>query len=255
MTSQISGRNQLIEEIKIRLGDGIIDLELDAKHYNFAITNAVQRYRQRSANATEQSFLFLDVQPDQSVYTLPDEVQEVLSVLRRTIGGTAGGAAIDPFSLAFVNNIYMIQNPGGLGTTGAGMMATYDMAMGFQNVAGRLFGREVMFYFDTSTKRLNLQRRFSSIEQIALEVRNTKPEEVIFKDPYACIWIRDYSVAMAKLIIGESRSKFGSIAGPQGGITLNGAEMKADAKEEMIRLDTELNMQVESAQGWPLLIF
>lgn len=255
MTAQLSARENLIEEIKIRLGDGIIDIELDPKHYNFAVTNSLQRYRQRSGNALEQSFLFLDVQPDQAVYTLPNEIQEVIHVSRRTMGGSSGGVAIDPFSLAFVNNIYMIQNPGGLGTTGAGMLATYDMAMGFQNVAGRMFGREVMFYFDTSSKRLTLYRKFTSTEQIALEVRNVKPEEIILNDPYAAIWIRDYAVATAKLIIGESRSKFANIAGPQGGIALNGEAMKNEAKDEMVRLDTELNMQVESGLGWPILIF
>jgi hypothetical protein len=252
--AQQSKRSYLIEEIKIRLGAGIIDIELDPKHYNYAVTSSIQRYRQTSSNALEQSFLFMDVQPDQSVYTLPNEVQEVISILRRTIGGTAGGASVDPFSLAFVNNIYMIQNPGGLGTTGAGMMATYDMAMQFQNVAGRLFGRDVMFTWDASTKRINLQRRFTAVEQIALEVFNTRPEESLLGDPYALPWVRDYAIAVCKLILGEARSKFGSIGGPQGGVTLNGDALKNEAKEEMLRLDKEVADHLDQRYGQPLVI-
>lgn len=252
--AQMSRRVLLIEEIKIRLGDGIITLELDPKHYNYAVTASIQRYRQLSSNATEESFLFMDVQPDQSVYTLPDEVQEVISVLRRGMGGTAGGASVDPFSLAFVNNIYMMQNPGGLGSTGAGTMATYDLAMQFQNVAGRLFGRDVTFNWDASTKRLNLQRRFTSVEQIALMVYNTRPEETLLGDPYALPWVRDYSIATCKLIMGEARGKFASIAGPQGGITLNGPELKAEAAAEILRLDKEVADGLDQRIGMPLLI-
>jgi hypothetical protein len=43
-------------------------------------------------------------------------------------------------------------------------------------------------------------------------------------------WIRDYMVANCKMIIGEAREKFGTIAGPQGGGSLNGAAMKAEAQ-------------------------
>src|ERR1700759_3374821 len=127
MNPLLSARQHLINEVMLYLGHGIIDIELDPAHADFAVTAAFSRYRQRSGNAIEESFLFLDVQPDVQSYTLPEEVQEVRSIYRRSIGGTSGGAAIDPFSLAFTNNIYMIQNPGALGTTGAGILATYDL--------------------------------------------------------------------------------------------------------------------------------
>src|SRR3954454_8937956 len=105
MSQTISPRQSLIDEVMLYLGHGIIDLELDPAHANFAVTAAFSRYRQRSGNAIEESFLFLDVQPEVATYTLPDAVQEVRSIYRRSIGGSAGGAAIDPFSLAFTNNI------------------------------------------------------------------------------------------------------------------------------------------------------
>jgi hypothetical protein len=252
--TQMSKRALLIEEIKIRLGDGIITLELDPKHYNYAVTASIQRYRQTSSNATEQSFLFMDVQPDQAIYTLPDEVQEVYKVLRRGTGGSAGGVQTDPFSLGFINNLYLMQNPGGLGTTGAGTMATYDLAVGFQNVAGRLFGRDVNFAWNPSTKRLNLFRKFNCVEQIALEVYNVKPEESLLNDPYAQPWVRDYATSVCKLIMGEARSKFGSLGSPNGGITLNGDALKTEALAEMQRLDKEVMDNLDARMGSPFVI-
>ena len=252
--NEITPRQKLLNEVRLLLGEGIITLELDPEHYDVAFDVALGRYRQRSGNAMEESFVFLDVQPDVAVYRLPDEVQEVTNVYRRTIGGTAGGASVDPFSLAFTNNIYMVQNPGALGTTGSGMLATYDFAMQYQSLIGRMFGREVMFTWSPPTKLLTLERRFTGTEQIALHVWNTRPEGVILSDPYARPWLRDYTIAWCKQMLGEARSKFSQIAGPQGGFTLNGDAMKTEAKTEMERLEVELKEFVDQHIGWPLVV-
>jgi GTPase involved in cell partitioning and DNA repair len=50
------------------------------------------------------------------------------------------------------------------------------------------------------------------------------------------------------MIIGEAREKFASIAGPQGGGSLNGAAMKAEAKESMTDLIEQLKMYVDASQ-------
>ena len=55
-------------------------------------------------------------------------------------------------------------------------------------------------------------------------------------------------VANCKLIIGEAREKFGTIAGPQGGGTLNGAAMKAEAQVSMDKLVEELKNYVDGSQ-------
>lgn len=248
-------RDKMIKEIQLRLGAGIIDLELDAEHFDYAITSALDRYRQRSGNSLEESFVFLDIQPEVSTYTLPPEVQTVRTVYRRGIGGAGGGAAVDPFSLAFTQNIYMIQNPGGLGGSGSGFLATYDMAMQFQELAGRMFGRDVMFTFDAVTKRIMFQRKFGAVETVVLHVYNARPEHIILEDVYAKPWVRDYATAMCKLMIGEARSLFsGGLGGPQGGVSLNGDQMKQEAKEEMERLENEIKEFIDGSGTMPFLI-
>lgn len=251
---QLTLRQKFLDQVRLLLGDGLITIELDPTHYDAALDISISRYRQRSGNAMEEAFLFLDVQPDVAVYKLPEDVQEVRSIYRRTIGGTAGGASVDPFSLAFVNNIYMIQNPGALGSTGSGMLATYDLAMQYQSLVGRMFGREVMYLWNTATKLLTLERRFTATEQVVLHIYNTKPEIVLLSDPYASRWLQDYTIAWCKQIMGEARSKFSTVAGPQGGFTLNGEAMKTEAKAEMDRLEQELKDLVDQHDGWPFVI-
>jgi len=70
-------RNEVIQRLTTRLGGGMVDVELDPDHYNVAVDRAIDRYRQRSSNATEESGMFLDLQPDVTDYILPNEVLEV----------------------------------------------------------------------------------------------------------------------------------------------------------------------------------
>jgi hypothetical protein len=55
-------------------------------------------------------------------------------------------------------------------------------------------------------------------------------------------------VANAKVIIGEAREKFSTIAGPQGGGTLNGSAMKAEGQAQMDGLIEQLKMYVDGSQ-------
>jgi len=253
MTATITKRQRLMNEIQIILGGSIVDIELDPVDYDLAITLAMDRYRQRSGNSIEEAFVFLDVQPDVATYTLPGEIQEVRSVYRNVIGNS-GGAAIDPFSLAFTNNIYMIQNPAQLGTTGGGLLATYDAAMQYQSLIGRMFGRDVQFTWDAATKKITFHRRFGAVENVGLHVYNTRPEEILFDDVYAKPWLRSMAVAQAKMILGQGRGKYNTLAGPQGGITLNGNELKQEALAEIALLDDELRNLIDQSAGYGFII-
>ncbi len=50
------------------------------------------------------------------------------------------------------------------------------------------------------------------------------------------------------MIIGEAREKFSTIAGPQGGGTLNGTAMKAEAQTQMDAKVLELVNYVDGSQ-------
>lgn len=257
--TDISPRQRLIREVQLRLGGGMVDIELDPDHYDLAVDIALDVYRQRSQNAMEESFLFLVVQPDVAVYTLPKEVQEVRDIYRRTVGGTAGGGAtVDPFGLAFTSSLYLLgsgANPGGAGGGGGQMsLATYELGMQYQELLGRMFGREVQFNWNPATKKLLVQRRFQAQEEVALQVYNTKPEAVLFDDPYARPWLRSYALAQCKLMLGEAYSKYSGLAGPQGGITLKGDALKTEGQTEVEKLEKEIFDLVDGHVGYHFII-
>jgi hypothetical protein len=70
---------------------------------------------------------------------------------------------------------------------------------------------------------------------------------MLFNDIYAFPWLQEYAYSFAKRILGEAREKFATIAGPQGGTTLNGAALKTEAQAEMEVLEQQLKDYVDGS--------
>ena len=77
MSELQTGQQEIFDYVKNNLGDGMIDVELDPKHYQTALERAVNKFRQRSSNAVEESYAFLELKKNQNTYILPDEIINV----------------------------------------------------------------------------------------------------------------------------------------------------------------------------------
>jgi hypothetical protein len=236
-------KQQLFKNVDLRLGGGIIDLELDPDHYESSYQYALATYRQRAANAYEESYTLLTIETNKSVYILPDEITRVKQVFRRTVGLETGPASssFDPFSSAILNTYLLNYNQ-------AGGMATYDFYAGYIELAARMFGGYVIYTFNPVTKEIRFVRDFKgSGEQVLLWTDNMKPEIILLQDPMIGNWIYSWTIAQCKIIIGEAREKFQSIAGPGGGTSLNGTTMKAEGSKMQEDLLLELKTYVDGS--------
>ena len=124
-------KEDLFKYVRLQLGDQIIDLELDAEHFDAAYRNTLGTYRQRAQNAYEESYTFMELVTNVNIYTLPQEVQSVRQIFRRTFGDSTGPFAsnFDPFSQASMNVYLMNFNV-------AGGLATYDFYSQYVELAG-----------------------------------------------------------------------------------------------------------------------
>jgi len=237
-------KEELFKNLRLRMGEGIIDLELDPEHFEAAYKYAVQIYRQRSQAATEETYTLMTLNEHQTKYTLPKEFINVRQVFRRTIGLETGPAAssFDPFSSAILNTYLLNYNS-------VGGLATYDLYAGYIELAARMFGGYVIYTFNSVTKEINLVRNIKgSGEQILIWADMQKPEEILLQDPGSGIWIGDWTLSQLKLTLGEAREKFGSIAGPGGGTTLNGTALKAEGAKMQETLIEDLKRYVDYSQ-------
>lgn len=237
-------KEALFENLRLRLGGDIVDLELDPQHYEAAYNYAIKLYRQRAQNATIESYTLFMVEKNVYEYTLPQEFINVRSLFRRTVGLETGpsSTAFDPFSSAILNTYLLNYNY-------TGGLATYDFYAGYVELTARMFGGYLTYTFNPVTKVLKITRDFKGTgERILIWADVQRPELELLQDPGAGVWIGDYILAILKGIIGEAREKFGSIAGPSGGTTLNGTAMKAESKADQERLITELKNYVDYSQ-------
>jgi hypothetical protein len=244
-------RQQVYNYCRTMLGDGMVDVELDPIHYETALNRTLSRFRQRSPNAVEESYSFLTLEKDKNDYILPTEIINVQSVFRRTLGSRTGGGTgtnFEPFNLAYTNT-YL------LNSTMLGGIATYFMFASYQEMVGKMFGSYIEFQWIPTSRTLRiLQRPFTEGESIMLRCQNYRPDYTLINDIYAGQWIKDYALANCKIILGEARSKFANIAGPGGAGGLNGTDLKSAGKEEMEKLDKELETYVPGGTGLTWII-
>jgi hypothetical protein len=237
-------KQNLFDYVRLQLGDQIIDIELDSEHYEAAYQRTIGVYRQRAQNAYEESYNFMELVANVNIYDMPQEVITVRQIFRRTFGDSTGPFAsnFDPFSQASLNVYLMNFNV-------SGGLATYDFYSQYVELAGRMFGAYMNYTYNPVTKKLQLIRDPKGTgESVLLWTYNLKPEFNLLSDFQIQQWIRDYMVASCKMIIGEAREKFGTIAGPQGGGTLNGTAMKQEAQAQMDAKILELTNYVDGSQ-------
>ena len=168
----------------------------------------------------------------------------VRQVFRRTVGLETGPSAtsFDPFSSAILNTYLLNYNY-------AGGLATYDFYAGYIELAARMFGGYVIFTFNPVTKEIQFVRDFKGTgEQVLLWTDNLKPEITLLQDYSIANWITSWTLAQCKMIIGEAREKFATIAGPGGGSSLNGQAMKSEAATSFEILLNELKTYVDRSQ-------
>jgi hypothetical protein len=332
-------RKEIEDYVRFRLGDGMVDVELDPAHYKLAIDRALLRYRQRAQNSEEESYAFLELLPETQEYILPEDVMTVRQIFRRGIGSVTGTTAsqFEPFASGYLNTYMLVAGR-------VGGLTNYELFAQYQELAMTMFGGYMNYTFNPMTKKLTLVRkipqtghvykRATSIsasgttagstitltfsdpwpqlvvgsnlnivnspvtgynnqytiltvdgtaqtvtveakenlgsanvtgsdrdrtqvyaplsddpaETVLLWLYNKKPDSMLFNDSRIMPWLQDYALALCKEMLGQAREKFATIAGPQGGTSLNGAALKAEAKVEMDALEEELKRYFDGSQ-------
>jgi len=244
-------KQEVFDYIYHMLGGGMVDVELDPTHYETALNKSLARFRQRSDNSVEESYFFMPTIVDQNQYTLPEQIIEVKKIFRRSIGsrtgGGDGGSIFEPFNLAYTNT-YL------LSSSNLGGLATYDFFSQYQELVGRMFGSFIEFNWSRTKHILTILQRPRTEETLLLECYNHRPDDQLLTDYMAKTWIKDYALAMCKMMLGEARSKFATIAGPQGGGQLNGESLKTEAQQELEKLEQEVATAVPGGTGYSFLI-
>ena len=253
-----SFREKVAAETRLRLGGQMIGVELDPEHYDLAIDLAVEQYRQRSSNADLEAFFILQLEANKSEYDLSEgskdaditfDITEIRDVYSRSTGnaGSGVGSELEPFQAQYTNTF--LQQSGR-----AGGLGVYEFIAQHYELIGRIFGAEYLYDFNRVTKRLRLHRRVKAINSVLIGAWAQRGEAELFADRYAMPWLKRYTLAQSKFMLGEARSKFAALQGPGGGTTLNGEALKQEAIAEIEKLEEDVLRRREGGEGWGFLI-
>lgn len=244
----------LRKAINIRLAGTLVDVELEKDELDYAIGFAMDVYRQRVENATKEQGIIFGVKEGQQIYDLTDrpDIFNIVGIYRNSLGATSTtGRDLDPFLLQFTNQ--MMSYAGG--TNGYGSLATLDFQRQHLELLEVIMAHQPQFYFNKSTLQLNFYNMINRDEAYLLVAECYRSDEELLNDPDIYPWIQAYSIAVSKQILGEARSMFQTLAGPGGGVSMNGNEMKQEAQEEINKLEEELTRFVTSTKGMPFIMY
>lgn len=236
LTNSQQARQSVYDYVRIMLGGNMIDVELDLEDYQICLNKAIAKYRQRSSGAVEDSYMFLTLKESVNEYHMPEEIINVQSCFRQSVGSrsSSNGSNIEPFQASFYSQ-YILSASMNQG------LSTYFLYSNYLENLNKIMGMYIEFQYILQSRTLRiLQRPFADGEIILLRTQNFRPDFNIISDLYAGQWIKDYSLAVAKTILGQARSKFATIAGPQGGSSLNGSALLQEGQAEIEKLEKEI---------------
>lgn len=234
-------RTEIYGYILRQLGYPIVSVELSEDQITDAIDTAINEYM--SIGAMERGYHLFDVQAGKNDYVLPDSVGAITQVLYTLPNETIAGSTQDLFTYAVYNSPVGINMANSLhGPSNIGVFFEY-----IQN-RNRVIGADITFKVIDNTIYLYPPPKMPG--QAILEfAKNPYSEDtadgkdslISASNAWGITWIKKYTLAQCKNMLGLTRGKYSIVSGGPGeSQTLNSAELLSQAKEEMLALREEL---------------
>lgn len=257
-----STRQQLIDYCLRALGAPVIEINVDDEQIEDRVDEAIQFYQEYHGDAvhrnlryhklTDAEFDRANASPTSSTRNSPDfgmyiEIPEASNILsiNRIIPLNSSGTSSQFFSVDYqlhLNDIFDLGGPYG------GGLINYEITKQYMSLIDRnINGVNDVIEFTRHKNRVYFHTD---------KLRNIKAGDTIIFDGYEIIdpnnfssvyndmFLKKYTTALIKRQWGLNLIKFEGIQMP-GGVTLNGRQIFDDAKEELDKLEEEIQLKHE----------
>lgn len=207
------------------------------------IDEALYFWQDYHYDGTERAYMPIQIEQedvDNKYVTVPEEVIGVNRVIHI---GMAQGLSTNLLSLSTQLRLSVID----MFTNYDRSFIPYYMAMSHIHLANLLLSPEPAIEFNRHVDKVYIQTRwgrFNVGEYIVLDVRKVLSSTQMWED----LWLQRYATALVKLQWGQNLSKWTGVQMP-GSVTINGKEMKDEAKEEILQLETMLKERLQEPLG------
>lgn len=232
-------RVRLANIIKSELGWPTVCNELKEEHFNVAIDNALDTYRQLSDHAYRMQYVLFTLIDGQQTYYLNDPVSKtdrIVSVNKIHRLNILGAEA-----LSWDSNIYFQTFLNQYYSAGYTDILSIHLLHNLSEEFQRIFAGDLPFLWDEATRELFISRKISRNEKVILECQMEKTEQELLLDRWCKQFLQNYAIAECKYILGMIRSKYSSgTPGPTGAINLNGELLISEARQDQTELREQL---------------
>lgn len=254
----------LKEYVKRKLGAPVLEINVDDDQFDDRIDEGLQYFREYCYDGSVKCYLKHELtqnqidsfttneshsaatagghviggqtyKEQQNYLTLPEHVLSVINILPFN-----DKSNLNMFDLRYqlrLNDMYDLSSTNVL---------HYEMVQQNLSMMNNILVGRTPLRYNMHSNRLYLDLDASSLtagEFLIIECyRKIDPTDMT--DVYNDMWLKKYCTALVKYQWGENLSKFSGIALP-GGVTLDAAQMKSEAQEEITRLEEESRLNFE----------
>lgn len=235
-------RQGLIDYCLRRLGEPVVEVNIDDEQIEDRIDEAIQFYQEYHSDAVVRTFVKHQVTEEDITnryIILPEaliSVFRVFPIMAASLGGT------DMFSIKYqmhLNDLIALRSGEGL--------LHYEMTKQYMSTIDMLVnGVSQQITFTRHMNRLSIEADWNELGlnvgvYLILEGYQTIDPQA-YPDIYNDMMLKKYATALLKLQWSQNLIKFEGMQLP-GGVTLNGRALYEDAKEEIQKIEEEFDMK------------
>ena len=239
-----TSRQTLIDYCLRRLGDPVIEINVDIDQLEDRVDEAVQYWQEYHSDATYRTYvshLVGDSDVTNEYVTVPNDVIYVSKLFRISSSFNTSFNFFDIKYQMMLNDIADMQNF-------AGDLAYYDQLNQYLSLLDMKLNGEPQTTYSRKMNRLYLHGDFNDkdvqsgdyIVYEAFKTVDTGAHTKVWND----MWLKEYTTALIKQQWGSNLIKFEGMQLP-GGVTLNGRQIFEDALQEIEKLREKIRMDFE----------
>ena len=239
-----SSRQGLIDYCLRRLGDPVIEINVDIDQLEDRVDEALQYWQEYHSDATYRTYvsqLVGDSDVSNEYVTVSDDVIYVSRMFRISSSFNTSFNFFDIKYQMMLNDIADMQNF-------AGDLAYYDQLNQYLSLLDMKLNGEPQTTYSRKMNRLYLHGDFNDkdvqagdyIVYEAFKTVDSGAHTKVWND----MWLKEYTTALIKQQWGSNLIKFEGMQLP-GGVTLNGRQIFEDALQEIEKLREKIRMDFE----------
>ena len=258
--AQPNSRDELIDYSLRKLGAPVIEINVDRQQCEDRLDDALDLFTERHFDGVERAYFKHKITQDNkdNMYVETNSFGPVGGITGDAPTGKDIVSVIKVFQFGDFSNINMFDVRyqmaltdyfginRGLGYNSSMGLSTYDSTKRYINLIQDFFQPEKMIRFNKVSNRIHLDFNKEDLDlgnYLIIEAY-VKLSSATFSEIFNDRWLKRYLPAILKRQWGQNLSKFEGVQLP-GGVSLRGGEIIAEANEEILRIEEEMQLAYE----------